>query len=425
MFTIEGQIVSLDKTSRGRIEIGDDGLISSVGKETGSADLVLKDELIFPGFIDIHVHARECADHSQDYKEDFTSAGLAAINGGVVAFADMPNNPVAPVDEKSYAEKYELAKKSAVDVLLYAGIGPKTEPLRSVPIYRLSETPINGHTTGTVPYKVFMGKSVGDLFFENFEQLENILEKYSGQNVSFHCEDPDILEANKNQSTHENQRPPEAEVSAVDFALKLIEKYNLVGKICHCSNKESLLKLTAVKNSNNKITVEVTPHHLYFDETMMANENRKMFQVNPPIRQSSRNRLELIKALKNGDIDYLATDHAPHTIAEKEKGISGMPYLDTFGPFITWLIKEHGFTAQDILRVCSSNPGKFISEFLPNKYGIIEQGFAGSLTILDMNKPITISKSMLKTKAGWSPFEGVTFPGSVTHTIIRGKIYKA
>ena len=409
MLSIEGNIVNIDTTTRGRIEIGDDGIITSVSAETGKADVVLKDELIFPGFIDLHVHARECADHSQDYKEDFTSAGEAAINVGVVAFADMPNNPVPPIDDKSYNEKYQLSKRSPVEVLLYAGIGPKTNPLSKA-----------------VPYKVYMGKSVGDLFFESLDELDNVLEKYRGQNVSFHCEDPKVLKQSERQSSHELQRPPEAEISAVDFALGMIEKYGLRGKICHCSTKEALEKIITAKNRGVKVTVEVTPHHLYFD-------NSTKLQMNPPLR-SREDRLALIAALKNGDIDFLATDHAPHAIEEKvprsgirlsrKKSVSGLTHLDTYGPFVSWLMKEHKFSAQDVVRVCSYNPGQFFNQFSSAKYGKIEPGFAGSLAIMDMDNSVKIEKSMLKTKAGWSPFEGITFPGSVAMTIIKGKIYQ-
>ena len=444
MFTIEGNVVNTEGTERSRIEIGDDGLIASVGTQTGKADIVLGDELIFPGFIDVHVHARECADHSWDYKEDFTTAGWAAINGGVVAFADMPNNSVPLEDEKSYTEKYQLAQKAAVDVLLYAGIGRGTEPFScSVPIYRPSTEPINGRTTLQPPYKVFMGPSIGDLFFKSADDLESAIAKYSGRNVSFHCEDPAILEANKNQSTHQLCRPPEAEISAVDFALKMIKKYRLQGKICHCSTVEGLQKIISAKKSGLPVTVEVTPHHLYFDEETMrsvpihrlAKDAHKLvpcndtgwaryMQVNPPIRQSRENRLALIAALKKGDIDYLATDHAPHTIAEKEKGMSGLPHLDTYGPFAAWLMAEQGFTPADIARVCSFNPGKWFNQFSPIKFGEVKEGYAGSLTVLDMKKPVKIEKMMLKTKCAWSPFEGVAFPGSVAMTIIQGKVFK-
>jgi dihydroorotase len=408
MLSLEGLIVNKEEIARGRIEINTEtGLIEKVGTTTGTADFIFKDELIFPGFIDLHVHARECADHSQDYKEDFKSAGEAAINGGVVAFADMPNNPTPPVDDESYNNKNILTEKSPVTVLLYAGIGAKTKPLSK-----------------KVPYKVFMGHSIGDLFFNNYKDLEKTIEKYKGENISFHCEDPKILEENKNAPTHESKRPAEAEIGAVDFALHLIEKYNLNGKICHASTIEAVKKIFQAKERGVKVTVEITPHHLFFDETM-PNLNNKNLQVNPPIRQTRENRLALIEALRRGEIDYLATDHAPHTIEEKEKGISGMPHLDTYGAFVTWLMTEHGFTPEDVTRVCSVNPGLFFNQFVTQKYGEISVGYVGSLAVLDIDIQTKVEKKILKTKCGWSPFEGVIFPGSVVMTVIKGTSHQS
>jgi len=410
MLSIEGQLVQPDGTKRGRVEIDDKGIITSVGPETGTADIILKDELIFPGFIDVHIHARECSDHSQDYKEDFKSAGEAAINGGVVAFADMPNNPVAPIDEQSYAEKFELTKNCPIEVVLYGGIGPKTAPFT--------------FSGKKVPFKVFMGKSVGELFFENSEDLERVLKNYTGQSVSFHCEDPKILSENQGQSSHEGQRPEVAEIRAVDFALGLIRKYSLSGKICHVSTAEALEKINEAKKNGTQITVEITPHHLYFDLTMLNDQNRKLFQVNPPLRQSPENRLRLIAGLKNGDIDFLATDHAPHTLEEKQKGISGLAHLDTFGLTVSWLMKEHGFSAQEVSKVCSINPGDFFSSFCSHSYGRIEKGYTGSLTVIDSSRSAKVEKSKIKSKAQSSPFEGLTFPGAPTMTIIKGQVHK-
>ena len=408
MLSIEGTIISNNKQFRGRIEINQEtGLITKVGEPTGVANLILKDEYIFPGFIDLHVHAREDMSHSEDYKEDFKSASLAAINGGVVSFAEMPNNPVPPIDDKSYLEKYLLTKNSLIPVVLYAGIGKNTKPLSK-----------------KVPYKIFLGKSVGDLFFNLPEEVESTLEKYTGCFVSFHCEDPKVIESHMTENTHESRRPKEAEINAVEMALHLIEKFSLKGKICHISTIESLEKIKEAKAQEINVTVEVTPHHLYFDETMLDINNRKKLQVNPPIRQNKENRLALIKALKDGDIDFLATDHAPHTIEEKAKGISGMPHLDTYGAFITWLMEVNDFSPFDIARICSGNSGTFINNFSDEKYGEIKEGYIGSLTIIDMNKPKEISKKDLKTKCIWSPFEGIVFPGSPIITIIKGKVYE-
>lgn len=407
MLSIEGIIVSTEKEFRGRIEIDQEsGLITKVGEPTGKADIVLSDEYIFPGFIDLHVHAREDRSHTQDYKEDFKTAGAAAINGGVVAFLEMPNNPIPPVDDKTYEEKFLLTKKSPVPVILYAGIGPQTKPIHA-----------------KVPYKVFMGKSVGEMYFNSQEELEVVLKNYEGCFVSFHCEDPKIMDKHIKEESHENRRPIEAELKAIDMAINLIKKFKLHGKICHVSTIEGIEKIKEVKSNGIDITVEVAPHHLYFDETMFDDELRKKLQVNPPIRQNKENRSMLIKALKDGVIDYLATDHAPHTTEEKEKGISGMPHLDTYGSFTTWLMKEHNFTPEEITRICSYNPGKFINNFSESRYGEIKEGFIGSLSIIDLKKPNKILKSNLKTKCGWSPFEDIIFPGSSIIVIVKGKVY--
>ena len=410
MLRLEGRIANHDRVFDGAIEIDTNtGLITYVGPKTGAGDLDLGDAIIFPGFGDLHIHARDDVSQSQVYKEDFATTSAASIHGGVTHVADMPNNPVAPVDDARYADKEKLTAKSAVHVTLYAGIGPETKPLMR-----------------HVPYKAFMGPSVGDLFFASQEQLEGVIASYRGCNVSFHCEDPAILRESSGAATHEQRRPARAEITATEFALYLIERYELVGKLCHYSTKDGLAKIAAAKARGVRVTAEATPHHLFFDDTMLTDENRLWLQMNPPLR-GHEDRLALIEALRSGLVDYIATDHAPHTLAEKLEGMSGVPHLDTYGAFATWLMAEHGFRAQDIARVCAYNPGLFVKEFLPESfgkgYGVIEPGYVGSLTILQPNSPVTIERSAMKTKCGWSPFEGYTLPGRVLHTVLQGKVY--
>jgi len=409
---LEGRIANHDGEFVGAVEIDTaTGLIADVGPAIGESDLDLRGCIIFPGFGDLHIHAREDAGGSQNYKEDFVSASDAAVQGGVTHVADMPNNPIAPVDDERYAQKERLTAKSAVHVTLYAGIGPETHPL-----------------TRHVPYKAFMGPSVGDLFFKSQEQLEGVIAQYRGCNVSFHCEDPVILDASRGAATHEQRRPARAEISATAFALYLIEKYELVGKLCHYSTGDGLKLISAAKAKGLRVTAEVTPHHLFFDDTMLTDENRLWLQMNPPLRGRA-DRLALIEALRSGLLDFIATDHAPHTLAEKATGVSGVPHLDTYGAFTTWLMKEHGFTAQQIARVCAWNPGEWVREFLPTGfgkgYGRIEPGFVGSLTILEPDAPYIVRREMMKTKCAWSPFEGFTLPGRVRYTVLRGKVCEA
>jgi dihydroorotase len=410
MLRVEGRIANHDREFEGAIEINTEtGLIKQVGPRTGKSDLDLGGQIIFPGFGDLHIHAREDASQTQVYQEDFATASAAAIHGGVTHVAEMPNNPVAPVDDARYAEKEKLTAKSAVHVTLYAGIGPETSPL-----------------TRHVPYKAFMGPSVGDLFFDSQEQLEGVIAQYRGWNVSFHCEDPAILRESKGAATHEQRRPARAEITATEFALSLIERYGLIGKLCHYSTKGGLEKIAAAKARGVRVTAEAAPHHLFFDDTMLTDENRRWLQMNPPLR-GREDRLALIAALREGLVDYLATDHAPHTLEEKMKGRSGVPHLDTYGAFATWLMAEHGFSARDIARVCAYNPGCFVREFLPagfgKGFGVIEPGYVGSLTILDPDAPSVIRREEMKSKCGWSPFEGYTLPGRVTYTVLRGKVY--
>ncbi len=412
MLRLEGRIANHDREFEGAIEINmETGLIEHVGPPTGRSDLDLGGQIIFPGFGDVHIHARDDVSKSQVYKEDFATISAASIHGGVTQVADMPNNPVAPVDDARYAAKERLTAASAVHVTLYAGIGPETSPLKR-----------------HVPYKAFMGPSVGDLFFASQEQLEGVIAKYRGKNISFHCEDPAILRESNGAATHEQRRPAKAEIAATEFALYLIERYELVGKLCHYSTKGGLEKIAAAKARDVRVTAEATPHHLFFDDTMLTEENRLWLQMNPPLR-GREDRLALIEALRNGLVDYVATDHAPHTLEEKLQGVSGVPHLDTYGAFATWLMAEHEFSAQDVARICAYHPGKFVNEFLPQGfgkgYGVIEPGYVGSLTILNPKAPFVVRREDMKTKCGWSPFEGYTMPGRVTYTVLQGKVYPA
>src|SRR5439155_14010746 len=132
---------------------------------------------------------------------------------------------------------------------------------------------------------------------------------------SFHCEDPVLLQKNARAARHEERRPPECEVSATRFALAMIEKYRLVGKLCHYSVAEGLPLIRAAKAKGLSVTAEVTPHHMFFDTTHLTDQNRGRLQMNPPLRSPS-DRRAMIEALRDGAADYLATDHSPHSKEE-------------------------------------------------------------------------------------------------------------
>ena len=371
--------------------------------------------LLFAGMGDVHIHAREDVSGKHTYKEDFLSAFEAMKNGGLTHAGDMPNNPIPPVDNASYESKFFLAQKVHRCIWLYAGIGPNTRPLS----YK-------------VPYKVYMGPSIGELYFKDLQTLDETLSHYRGQHVSFHCEDPEVLETHSLAATHHERRPVEAETIATRDALMLIEKYNLIGKLCHYSSHEGLQLIRNARSRGVNVSIEVTPQHLYFDLEHLGESQLKSFQMNPPIRhQHDREALKI--ALRNGEIQYLATDHAPHTTEEKEKGTSGLTGLDTYAGFVTWLLSE-GFSPKLIAKVTAENPGDFHNQFLDSwnlldqkntnlglGIGYLKPGFMANFTILQTNIPNTITVDKLRTKVLHSPFLGVTFPGSLKSLFIKGK----
>jgi dihydroorotase len=409
---IQGQLVSPKGVGPGQVRFEGD-TIAEVGSHLGEPDHVYGDDcLVFAGMGDIHIHARDDVSEEEIYKEDFTTVSAAALHGGVVHVADMPNNPIAPIDDESYAEKQRHLERRNVPIhiTLYAGIGPGTSPL-----------------TQPVPYKVYMGPSVGKLFFSSLKELETTISQYRGQNVSFHCEDPILLEYHRVAPSHEQRRPVECEISATKFALYLAEKYDLSAKLCHYSVKKGLPLIREAKADGLRVTAEVTPHHLYYDVLDITDENRGLMQMNPPLRNEA-DKQAMLEGLRDGTLDYLATDHAPHTLDEKTGQAgkpdvhSGQPHLDTYGPFVTWLLVDQNFSPQRIAEACCANPGHFVNPYtVPKSFGRIEPGYVASLTVLNLKRPTTIRWEDLKTKCGWSPFEGVTFPGSVEAVYLDGR----
>lgn len=399
------------------------GLIENVipaQKLASEVDFYYTDDcLMFAGMGDVHIHGREDVSQKNIYKEDFYSTCCAALNGGVVHVGDMPNNPIAPVDDESYLKKLELTTKSEIPILLYAGIGPATKPL-----------------TFSVPYKAYMGPSIGELFFKDNKSLDEVLAHYKKQHVSFHCEDPEVLDAHKNKKNHNERRPLSAELMATETALMLIEKYQLKGKLCHYSAGEGLSAIIAAKKRGLNVECEVTPQHLYYSMELLkkkSEEEQIFFQMNPPIRGES-DRKALLQAIRDGHIDYLATDHAPHSKEEKMKGMSGLPGLDTYGAFVTWLIVDQKIDPKIIAKITTEFPGKFFNQFMESikskseifskwgsGFGFFAKGFSASFTVLDLKTPMKIEEKNLKTKALWSPFLGEVFPGSVKDIFLAGK----
>jgi dihydroorotase len=387
------------------------------------------DLLVFPGFIDAHVHAREFprpsdADARTEEKwlaacrkETFSSAGFAAINGGVTLFAAMPNDLIPPDNPAAYTRKQDVASSSTCPVIVFAAITPQSEPWADV------------------PYKVYLDMEPSSVNFAQWSDLETALARYRGCRVFFHAEDPDVLRASGKNGPRWLTRTPEAEVSAVEKILEFTAKFGLQTHICHVSTENSVERILEYnRSSGDRVTCEVTPHHLFFSvaqgrvrsaagSAILAPE---LLESNPPLR-SEHDRRYLIAALKEGLVDMVASDHAPHTLQDKKNGAPGMPHLDTLGSFAGWLIHAQGFLPGTIARILSSEPARLFAADLDRPHGRVESGAVASFTVLHLSEATVVTGSEiedrgpLRTSCGWSPFDGIPLPARVTGTIIHGK----
>lgn len=364
-------------------------------------------QLIFPGFIDPHVHMRE---PGLEYKEDFLSGSKAALHGGVTTIGDMPNLPEPITNRKLLSRKQHLSKKALIDILHLGGLGSPSE-IREL--------------AALVPaFKIYTAESnrIRPLAWNEIEAATRLIASEK-KPITFHCEDQEIndkaKEKLKNTSypeKHCDERPPESEITAVQNAASICRKYNAKANIAHISTAKSV----KIVNENNDImTCEVTPHHLFFRKEDMRRRGN-LLKVNPPLRSESERRA-LLRALKKDRIDMLATDHAPHTLQEKfTSAPSGVPGLDTYGNFVLRLMIEKKIKPQRIAEITSYNAANYFG--LTDRARIKEK-FLANLVVLDMNGKTTIKNENLQTKCKWSPFAGEKFPGHVVSTIVKGKVY--
>ncbi|MGO9570788.1 MAG: amidohydrolase family protein, partial [Desulfomonilaceae bacterium] len=387
--------------------------------------------LLFPGFIDAHVHAREYPRPSPSNaqamtqweatcrKETFRSAGEAAINGGVTLFAAMPNDPVPPDNADAYREKQRIASSSRCPVIMFAAITGHSEPW------------------GDVPYKVYLDIALSPVSFTTWADVENALVRYRGCRVFFHAEDPETLKNFRGDGPRWKTRPAEAEIRAVEKILELTAKLGLHSHICHVSTEKAVSLICDYNRvSEDRVTCEVTPHHLFFsvrEGNVFATGAKEipasaLLDCNPPLRAEDDRRF-LVDALKDGVVDLLASDHAPHTMDDKRGGSPGMPHLDTLAPFSGWLMNECGFRPERVAEVLSAAPARLFRKELDLPHGAIESGYAASFTLLDTTGSTLVEGNQIKwrgplgTLCGWSPFEGVALPARVVGTVVRGKRY--
>lgn len=400
-----------------------DGIIDEIGRCRRIADHTIDADgrLVIPGIIDPHVHFRV---PGEEYKEDWCIGSRASVAGGVTTVLDMPNNKPPITTQKRLSEKQRMiAGKSHVNYGLY--IGATEDNFDEV---------INAKDA--IGVKIYLGTSTGGLLVRDYGVAEKILERASAI-VACHSEDETCLEQvqsstmkafmakSQNYGTiteiHNAMRPEECAAESARKLVAIVEKVRKPLYICHVSGKEELAIFIAAKQKGLPIYLEATPHHLFLD-TKSAARLGNFARVNPPIR-SSASCVALIQALKDGFIDTIGSDHAPHTKEEKgllyEKAPSGMPGVETMLPLMLDFVRNGEFSIQGLVRCMSENPARIFN--LLNR-GALAPGYFADIVIVDENLTRIVKNNRMYTKCGWSAFSGRSLTGFPYATIVNGEV---
>ncbi|MBQ2636707.1 MAG: dihydroorotase [Methanobrevibacter sp.] len=402
----------VDKTGQYHIKVLD-GKITDISKTPLKGDEIIdiKDNYILPGFIDPHIHFR---DPGLTQKEDFKTGSLSAAAGGFTTVIDMPNTLPKTNTYNALKEKILIAKnKSVVNFELQAGHNTLEEMKKIVKLNPIS-------------FKIFMDLESDESLekiFNDLSTLKNTTD-YNGL-VATHCEKKSIVEkeTEKLKQKEENKaidytyaRPTESEDASVKQAIELAKANDLRLHICHLSSSKSL---TLAKSASKTMSIswEFTPHHLLLDNSAY-NTYGTFIKTNPPLRPKE-------KSVNLNDLDensIIGTDHAPHTLEDKTKGVwassPGIPNLETVVPLMLTEVNKGNIDLKIIPEIFSRNAAKVYG--LENK-GEIAIGKDADFTVIDLNQEGKFNIEEFQTKAEYSPFDGWKYIGLPVMTIVDGK----
>ncbi len=417
-------MVSEGKQQRGSLLIRDERIAGILPPEK-QPDVVIdrvidaKNRFLLPGVIDDQVHFRE---PGLTYKGDIRSESKAAIAGGVTSYMEMPNTNPQTTTQKLLEDKYNLAAQASLaNYSFYMGATNdnldellKTDPSRVCGI------------------KIFMGSSTGNMLVDNPETLKAIFSR-SPMLIAVHCEDESTILQNTRQARdrfgedvpvhmHPVIRNAEACYRSSQLAVNLAEQYGTRLHILHLSTAAEMSLLKAgIPLQDKKITAEVCVHHLLFDDRDYFTKGN-LIKWNPAIK-SSEDRKALFKALIDGFIDVVATDHAPHTLGEKQntyfKAPSGGPLVQHSLVAMLEFYKQGLLGVEMIVDKMCHAPATL---FRIAERGYIREGYFADLVLVDMDSPWTVSSDNIVYKCGWSPLLGHTFSSRVTHTFVNGNL---
>ena len=411
----EGQIFTSDLLIKnGRIE-------KIAPTITATADLEINAEglHLLPGMIDDQVHFRE---PGLTHKADIFSESMAAVAGGITSFMEMPNTVPNTLTQDLLADKYAIAKHTSLANYSFY-MGASNDNIEEV---------LKTDAKNVCGIKVFMGSSTGNMLVDNEKTLENIFSK-AAMLVATHCEDEATIRHNlavyKEKygddltiEMHPLIRSAEACYKSSSLAVELAKRYNTRLHILHISTaKEVGLFDNTLALANKRITAEACVHHLWFNDADYATKGN-FIKWNPAVKTAA-DQAGILQGLLENYIDVIATDHAPHTIEEKNQPYaqapSGGPLVQHALPALLEMHLQGKISLEKIVEKTSHN---LAICFDIVERGFIREGYWADLVLADLNDPCKVTKLNTLYKCGWSPFDGETFKASITHTFVSGNL---
>lgn len=413
------KIVNEGVTFQGDVLI-ENGLIKDIGSSISNdavKQIDAKGNYLIPGLIDDQVHFRE---PGLTHKATIATESKAAVAGGITTFIEMPNTVPQATTQKLLQDKFDVAEKTSYAnySFMFGGTNDNLEEL------------LKTDPKTVAGIKLFLGSSTGNMLVDNAEVLEKIFSS-TKLIISVHCEDEETIRKNTTHyksiygddipiELHPVIRSEEACYLSSSKAIELAKKTGARLHVFHLSTeKETHLFRNDIPLEEKQITAEVCVHHLWFSDEDYK-EKGTHIKWNPAVK-TSKDREGLWKALLDDRLDIIATDHAPHTLEEKSnpytKAPSGGPLVQHALLALMDKVKEGVLSIEKVVEKACHNPAKI---FQIEKRGFIKKGYYADLVILNDQKSETVSKENILYKCGWSPFEGVTFSSSVTHTFVNG-----
>ena len=400
----------------------EDKIIKRIAAEINiEADKIIDAEglHLLPGVIDDQVHFRE---PGLTHKANIYTESKAAVAGGITSFMEMPNTNPQALTQKLLEDKYVIASKTSIANYSFF-MGASNDNLEEV-------LKTNPRKVGAI--KIFMGSSTGNMLVDNKHVLEEIFSK-SPMLIAVHCEDETTIQNNikkvKQQygedvpiSEHPNIRSTEACYESSSMAVELAKKHNTRLHVFHLSTeKEIALFDNKLPLKEKKITAEVCIHHLWFDESKYE-EKGTLIKWNPAVKRQS-DKESLLQALLDDKLDVIATDHAPHTLEEKNNTYfntpSGGPLVQHALPAMLSFANQGKISLDKVVEKMCHNPAIC---FQIETRGFIREGYFADLVLVNLNKPWEVNKENILYKCNWSPFEEEIFNAQITHTLVNGHI---